>query len=180
MGRPEEQEVCEISRLHAIGVVDAELDPTPEVLEEGLVGLSIVVTHILELGVNLLLDAAGYGAKLRVLLQGLAGDVERDVRAVHDAVHKVVVIRHEVRTLLLDEDVRTIERKALLVVLTVEVEGAPTGNEEQGVIRERALGMKADGASWIRPVVEGRLIELVVVLLLDLALALLPDGGHRI
>lgn len=40
--------------------------------------------------------------------------------------------------------------------------------------------MEADRAGRVTPVVEGRLVELVVVLLLDLARTLLPDGRHGV
>ena len=43
-----------------------------------------------------------------------------------------------------------------------------------------ALGVERYGARGIREVVEGRLVELVVVGLLDLRGALLPDGGHGV
>ena len=129
---------------------------------------------------DLLLDATRDGPELRVLLQRLAGDVERHIGRVDDAAHEVVVVGQEVGALLLDEDVRGVEREALLVVLAVEVEGLLGRDEEQGVVRERALGVEANRALRLLPVVEGRLVELVVVLLFDLTRALLPDGRHGV
>ena len=177
---PEEEELSEVGGLRPVAVVDAELETATEVVEERVVGLSVVVAHIAELGVNLLLHAAGDGTQLGVLLQGLPRDVERDVGAVHDAADEVVVVGKEVGALLLDEDVGGVEREALLVVLAVEVEGLRAGDEEQRVIAERALRLERERARGCAEVMEGGHVELVVVLLLDLGGALLPDGGHGV
>ena len=40
--------------------------------------------------------------------------------------------------------------------------------------------MEAEGARGVRPVVEGGLVELGILLVGDLGAALLPDGGHRV
>ena len=64
LGRPEQKQVRQVSGLRAVGVVDAKLEPTAKVAKELLVSLAVVVTHVLELGVNLLLDAAGNGPEL--------------------------------------------------------------------------------------------------------------------
>jgi len=177
---PEKQQLPKVSGLGAVAVVDAELETTTKVIEERIVRLAIIVAHVAELGVNLLLHATGDGTELRVLLQGLARDVERDVGAVHDPAHEVVVVGQEVGALLLDEDVGGVEREPLLVVLAVEVEGLGTRDEEERIVAERTLGMKREGTCRRLEVMEGGLVELVVVLLLDLRGTLLPDGGHGV
>ena len=122
----------------------------------------------------------GDGLELGVLLQRLARDVERDVGGVHHAAHEVEVVGHEVGALLLNEHVGGVQRDALLVVGAVQVERGLRGDEEQAVVADAALGVEADGARRRRVVVEGRLVELVVVLLRDLRLGLLPDGLDRV
>ena len=92
--------------------------------------------------------------------------------------HEVVVVGQQVGALLLNQHVGGVQGKALLVVLAVEVERRLARNEEQRIIADGALGMEADGTGRICVVVEGRLVELVVVRLLHLALTLLPDGSH--
>ena len=138
------------------------------------------LAHVLELRGHLLLDAARDGAQLRVLLQRLAADVQRDVRRVHDAVHEVVVVGQKVRALLLDEHAGAIERKSLLVVLAVQVERRDARDEQQRVVADGALGVEAQRAQRLLPVVERGGVELVVVLLLHVGLALLPDGRHGV
>ena len=177
---PEEQEVSQLVGLLAVALVDAELEAAAEALEELLVGVAVLVAHGLELGRDLLLDAVGDGVKLAVLLQRLARDVERDVRRVHDAAHEVVIIGQKVGALLHDEHVGAVEREALLVVLAVEVERRLGRHEQQRVVLERALGVEGDGARRVLPVVEGGLVELVVLLRLDVGLGLLPDRRHGV
>ena len=114
------------------------------------------------------------------MLQGLAGDVKRDVLGVHHTAHEVVVIGQQLGALVLDQDVGAIERETLLVVLAVQVERGAAGDEQQRVILERALGMEAHCAGRVLEVVEGRLIELVVVLVGHVGAALLPNRGHGV
>ena len=179
-GAPEQQQVAQLVGLHAVAGVDAELKAAAEVLEELLVALAVVGLHLLELGGDLLFHAQGDGLELAVVLQGLAGDVERHVLGVHDAAHEVVVIGQELGALVHDQHVGAVQGQALLVVLGVQVERRAAGDEQQGVVLERALGMEGDGAGRVLVVMEVRLVELVVVGLLDIGRALLPDGRHGV
>ena len=180
LGAPEEQQAGELVLLHAIAGVDAVLEAAAEVAEELLVRLTVGVAHGLELGGDLLLDAALHGGELAVLLQRLAADVQCDVGRVDDAAHEVVVVGKKVRALLHDQDVGAVELEALLVIAAIEVEGGLAGDKEERVVLERALGVETEGARRVLPVVEGRLVELVVLLGRDVASALLPDGGHGV
>ena len=99
---------------------------------------------------------------------------------IHDAAHEVVVVGQQVGALVHDEDVGAVERETLLVVLAVQVERGAAGDEQQRVILERALGMEAHCAGRVLEVVEGRLIELVVVLVGHVGAALLPNRGHGV
>ena len=180
LGRPEQQQVGELIGLHAIARVDAVLKTATKVLKELLVGLAIVVAHILKIGGNLLFHTLGDGLELTVLLQRLARDVERHVSGIHDAADKVVVVGQQVVALLHDQDVGAVECQTLLVILAVQIERRAARHKQQGIVLERALGMEADGARRIVKVVERGLVELVVVLLLDIGAALLPDRCHGI
>ena len=102
------------------------------------------------------------------------------MRGVDHAAHEVVVVGQQVGALLHDQDVGAVELEALLVVAAVEVEGGLSGHEEQGVVLERPLGVQAEGTRRVGPVVEGRLVELGVLLVADLGGALLPDRGHGV
>ena len=165
---PEEQQVGEVGGGSAVAVVDAKLQAAAKVLEELLVGLAVVAHHGGQLVVHLALDAALDGAELRVVLQRLAADVERDVGAVNHAAHEVVVVRQQVGALLLDQHVGGVQREALLVVLAIEVKRRASRDEQQRVVAQGTLGVKADGARRLLPVVERGGVELVVVGLLHI------------
>ena len=180
LGRPEQQQVGELIGLHAIARVDAVLKTAAKVLKELLVGLTVVVTHILKVGGNLLFHALGDGLELTVLLQRLARDVERHVGGIHDAADKVVVVGQQVVALLHNQHVGAVERQALLVVLAVQIERGAARHKQQGVVLERTLGMEADSACRIVKVVERGLVELVVILLLNVGAALFPDRRHGV
>ena len=178
--RPEKQEVGKLVRFSAVGTVDSKLESPAKVLKELLVGGAVVVTHGLKLGCNLLFNAPGNGFQLRVLLQRLAGNIERHIGRVNDAAHKVVAIGQKISAFLLDENVGGIERQTLLVIFAVEVKRHASGNKEQSVIRERTLGMERHRTHRILPVVEGSLVELIVIALFHLTRTLLPDGRHGV
>ena len=180
LGRPEQQQVGELIGLHAIARVDAVLKTAAKVLKELLVSLAVVVTHILKVGSDLLFHTLGDGLELTVLLQRLTRNIERHVGGIHDAAHKVVVVGQQVVALLHDQNVGAVERQALLVVLTVQIERRAARHKQQGVILERALSMEADGARRIVKVVERGLVELVVILLFNVGAALLPDWRHGV
>ena len=114
------------------------------------------------------------------MLQRLAADVQAHVGGVHDTADEVVVVGHKVGALLHDHDVGAVERKALLVVLAVQVERGLTGDEQQRVVLECALGVEREGAGRVLPVVERGLVELVVFLGRNVRAALLPDGRHGV
>ena len=59
--RPEKQEVGKLVRFGAIGTVDSKLESPAKVLKELLVGGTVVVTHGLKLGRDLLFNAPGNG-----------------------------------------------------------------------------------------------------------------------
>ena len=180
LGGVEQQQILELLLLHAVGRVDAELQTAAEVLEEAFVLLAIVVAQFDELLLDLLLNAAGDGLELVVVLQGLAADVQGKVLGVNHAAHEVEVVGQQLLALLLDKDVGAVERQALLVILAVQVEGCTRRDEQQRVVAQRALGVHADGCQRVLPIVEVGLVELVVILVGDVGLATLPNGDHRV
>src|SRR5699024_4895270 len=118
--------------------------------------------------------------ELAVLLEGLAADVQAQVLAVHDALDKTEVIGQQVGALFHDEDAGGVEGQALFVLLGVEVVGAVGRHKEQGVVVGGALGAADDDPGGAGVVAEVVLVELVVLLVGDLALLLFPDGHHAV
>ena len=118
--------------------------------------------------------------QLVVLLQRLTRDVEREVLAVHDAANEVVVVGQQVLALLHDQHVGAVQLQALLVVLAVQIVRRAAGDEQQRVVGQRALGVDGERGGRVGEVVEGLLIELVVLFLLYVRLAALPDRHHGV
>ena len=145
-----------------------------------LVGGAVVLQHLLQLARDLLLHLAGDGVQLVVLLQRLTRDVEREVLAVHDAADEVVVVRQQVLALLHDQHVGAVQLQALLVVLAVQVVRRAAGDEQQRVVGQRALSVDGERGGRVGEVVEGLLVELVVLFLLYVGLAALPDRHHGV
>ena len=180
LGAVEQQQVGQLVFEHAVAGVDAILQAAAEVLEELLVGGAIVLQHLLQLAGDLLLHLAGDGVQLVVLLQRLTRDVEREVLAVHDAADEVVVVGQQVLALLHDQHVGAVQLQALLVVLAVQVVRRAAGDEQQRIIGQRSLGVDGERSSRVGEVVEGLLVELVVLFLLYVGLAALPDRHHGV
>ena len=130
-GGVEQQQVGQLVLLHAVAGVDAELQAASEVLEERLVRSAVLIAHVGQVGLDLLLHLVGDGAQLAVMLQRLAGDVEREVLAVHHAAHEVEVVGQQLLALLHDEHVGAVERQALLEVLAVQVVRRAARHEQQ-------------------------------------------------
>ncbi len=180
LGGIEQQQVGQRVLVHAVAGIDAVLQRAAEIVEELLIGLAIVVAHTGQVGNNLLLDAAGDGLQLAVVLQRLARDVQGEVLAVHHAAHEVQVVGQQLLALFHDQHVGAVQGQALLVVLAVQVIGCAAGHEQQRVVGQRAFRMQRYGARRVGEVVEVRLVELVVFLLGDVGLLALPDGDHGV
>ena len=79
-----------------------------------------------------------------------------------------------------DEDVADVEVEAVLAVRHEEVVAGLGGEEEERAILDLPFGDDVDRAERIVVVVREVLVELLVLLLLDLALGAAPDGAHRV
>ena len=67
-----------------------------------------------------------------------------------------------------------------MIILAVQVERRAAGDEQQRIVLKRALGMEADGARGVVPIMESRLVELVIIGLLNIRAALFPNGRHGV
>jgi hypothetical protein len=90
------------------------------------------------------------------------------------------VIRQQVRALFHDEHAGGVQREALFKVLGVVVVRRAARHEQQRVVVGGALRAAHDHAGRVGIIVEAALVELVVLLVLDLALLLFPDGHHAV
>ena len=177
-GGIEHQEVLQKVRVHAVLVVDAELDALGEGLVEGLVFLPVAVQHLLELGLDLLLQVVGDGLQLPVVLQ--PRDVQGQIRGVHQALDEAEVVGEQILAGVHDHDAAAIQLQPPLVALGEEVPGGLLGDEQQRRVGHCALHRHPDHAQGVVHVEEVVPVEPVVLLVRDLALCPLPQGDHGV
>ena len=180
LGGVEHQQVAQQVFVHAVIAVDAKLDLAAEALPEGLVFLAVVDQHGVQLVLDLLLQAVADELELAVLLQGLTADVQAQILAVDNAFDEAEIVGQQVSALFHDHHAGSVEGQALLVLLGVVVVRRAAGHKQQGRVGGGALGAAGNDPQRVRVVHELVLIELVVVLVLDLALRALPDGDHAV
>ena len=90
------------------------------------------------------------------------------------------MVGQQVLALLHDQHVGAVQFQALLVILAVQVVRRAAGDEQQRVVGQRALGVDGERGGRVGEVVEGLLVELVVLFLLYVGLAALPDRHHGV
>ena len=119
--------------------MDAQLQALAELLVELLVVvllLSDLCEHLEALLHKILLD----DSQDLVLLQGLTGDVQRQVLRVHHALHEVQPLWHQLLAVVHDEDTTHVQLDVVALLLGLEeVEGRPAGDEEQRTELQLAL-----------------------------------------
>ncbi len=99
-GGLEHQQVFERVFVCAVVVHDAVLQLQSEAAVELPVFLGFVLHHAFQLGPDLLGQVGTDRFEGAVVLQHLPGDVEREVRRIHDSAHEAQVVGEQVRALL--------------------------------------------------------------------------------
>lgn len=117
--------------LGVVGVLEQALLQCPAELGPNLrVALGVLGLHVLECAEDLLDQASAYALDLAVVLEELAGDVQRQVVGVHDALHEAQVVGHERFAVVHDEHPLDVQLHAGLGLAGVQVEGGLFGDEE--------------------------------------------------
>ena len=147
--------------------------------EEGEV-LGAVLLHVGELAEDLADERLADAAHGRVVLEHLAGDVERQVGALHDAAHEREVAGEQLLDVVADEDAAHVELQAELGVRVEQVVGRGARDEHERLELGRALGGDADRGERGLAVVGDVLVERLDLLGRRLGLGLLPDGLHGV
>ena len=111
------------------------------------------------------------------MLEDFTAYVEGEVFAVDDAAYEAQVAGHELLVVVGNEDALDVELDAGFVVDIVEVEGGLFGDVEEGRVLEGAFRLGVDVHEGLIAVVADLLVELLVVLVLELALAAAPEGA---
>ena len=116
----------------------------------------------------------------RPVLHRLAGDVEREVLAVDDPLQEAEPLRQQVLWPGVDQDLPAVERHGRLKPGKAHLLRVALGNEEQGVDRDRRIRAEMEPEPGRLRVVGLELVELVVLLVLDLAFAPKPERLDRV
>ena len=103
LGGDKQDEILQHILVHAVVVIDAEFQLQTEALIELFIGLAVVFEHRQQLAVDLLFQSAGDDLQLTVVLQHLAGNVQRQILRVDKALHKAEMIRQKIRALVHDQ-----------------------------------------------------------------------------
>ncbi len=158
----------------AVVIESAELELAPEALVELLVGLAVLVAHLLELGSDLLLEVLRDETQLSVVLQHLSGYVQRKVRRIDDAPDEVEVVRKDVLALVHDQHTRAVQLQAAREFIRVVLVRYLLRYEQQSVVAHHALYGNRYDLERRHIVLEGVLVELVVLLLRNVGALALP------
>ncbi len=180
MGRRGDDQIEELVLVRGVVVDQALLERRPELGPELDVVLALLALHLVEGGEHLLDELLLDHLDLAILLQDLAGHVERQVVGIDHALDEPQVRRHQLLALVHHEHALDVELDAALHLGAVQVERRLARQVEQCVRLDRALHAHGDAAQWIGPVVGDVLVELLVLVVGDLALGAVPDRLHRV
>ena len=110
------------------------------------------------------------------VLHGLAGDVEREVGAVHDAAQEAEPFGEEALGLGSNEDFAAMQGDARRSAAKAEAFGIGGGHEEEGVQRERGIGGEVQPGERVLGGVGLELVEFPVLFRGDFLFVLEPEG----
>ena len=175
-----EQEILDLVDLVAVFADDAGAEHHAEVLIELLVLRAVVLHHLGQLVLHLLAEVRGDELELAVMLQHLAGDVQAEIRGVHDAAREGIAVGEQIGALVHDHDAGAVELETRLALAGVELLRGLGGDEDQRAIADHALGVDADDGERIVVVVEVLLVERDALLVRRLLAAALPDRHHGV
>jgi hypothetical protein len=174
LGGVEAEELGEGSAVLRV-LMDTKLD----VLAEGrveLVELLTVLGDLVEELKGLLDNVLADDLHDLVLLEGLTGQVQRQIFRVNNALDEAQPLGDEIGRIFGDEDAADVELDVVLGLLGLEqIERRPLGNEENGAELELTLNGEVLDGKMVFPVVGERLVERGVLLLGDVGWVSGPD-----
>ena len=156
------------------------LEDLAELSPQGAVVLGTLGLQLLDRGKDLLGQPATDRLDLPVLLQNFAGNVERHVLCVDDALDETQVLGHQLVAVAHDEDAFDVQVDPDRRVPAEQIERRVRRNEEQGLVLEGALGLHGDDLERVVPHVRDVLVELLVLLVGDLVFRPGPECLHRV
>mmetsp|Transcript_12088 Transcript_12088/g.44852 ORF Transcript_12088/g.44852 Transcript_12088/m.44852 type:complete len:289 (-) Transcript_12088:492-1358(-) len=113
-----------------------------------------------------------------MLLEGLSGDVQREVIAVHHTLDEVEVLRQQLLEVVADEHLAHVEPQSgvIGVVVVVHARRRGSGNVQDGAELDLALGFEVRPSQRLVVVVADALVEVLVLLIGDVVRRASPDG----
>mmetsp|Transcript_59388 Transcript_59388/g.140260 ORF Transcript_59388/g.140260 Transcript_59388/m.140260 type:complete len:682 (-) Transcript_59388:1318-3363(-) len=166
--------------LVLVVLADAFLQHLTEVLPE--VGVLLLFGGVFAVGQALQHAEHPLGRSLAdrlhiaAFLQQLAADVQRQVGRVDHALHEAQVDRHQRLGVVHDEDALDVELHTAALVTVPQVEGRLLRDVEQLGVLAAALDAVVRVGQWCFGVIGDLLVELLVLLSRDVALAARPQG----
>ena len=157
-------------------LADALFQHLAELVPERAVGVRIELREHVQ---GALRQSVLDGANPVVLLEHLAGDVERQVAAIDDAAHEAQIQGQKLLGVVHDEDALHVELEAARPLAVPQVEGRPLGNVQQAGVFQLALHPVVAPSGGILEVVGDVLVELLVLVLADVVAGPRPErlGG---
>mmetsp|Transcript_67570 Transcript_67570/g.106357 ORF Transcript_67570/g.106357 Transcript_67570/m.106357 type:complete len:230 (-) Transcript_67570:654-1343(-) len=147
------------------------MHPELQALAECLVKLLVVILllcdlceHLQALLHQILLDHP----QDLVLLQGLTGDVKRQILGIHHALHEVQPFRHQLLAVVHDEHATNIKFDVVAFLLSLEeVERRPARHKEQGPELQLPFHAEMLHSKVVLPIVGQGLVEACVLFICD-------------
>ncbi|KUG28721.1 hypothetical protein ASZ90_001417 [hydrocarbon metagenome] len=154
----------------------AELHDPAVLAPEVGVFFRVVLGQLSQAVEHLLGDGGGDLAQDAVLLEGLPGDVERQVFGIHHAAHEPQEFGEKVFGLVLDEHPAYVEIQAPGLGAHAEEVRGLFGDEKQGAELHRGIDGDVDGQERLFAVEGQKFVEFLVLLGRDRELGLAPQG----
>ena len=149
-----------------------------EVLPKLLVAIAVVLQKLQKVSLYLLFKVLRDELKLPVVLQKLAGDVEREVGGIDDAADELEILGKKVGAFVHNKNAAGIELESALVIAGIIIVGRLRRDEHQRLILYGALGGDVDRSLRRLEVAELLLVKLRILLVGNGGLGLLPDRLH--
>ena len=175
-----QQQILQKVLVHAVHGVYPVLDGLGKSLIEGLILIPLRSQHLQQLALDLLFQIIGNGRKLPVILEHLPGDVQRQVRGIHQSLHKAEIFGQQLLAFVHDHHAVAVQPQPPLEALGKEIIGRFFGDIQQSRVGKGSFGLDVQHGKRILHIIEGILIEAVVLFFGNLALVPAPQGHHAV
>ena len=176
----EQKQVLQLVFVGAERSIAAHLQLKAEIGKELFIGLSVVFQPGGQLVFDFALQRGADKAKLAVVLQHLAADIQREVGRIHKPLHKAEMVGQKVGAFFHDEHAAGIELQALFIFFAVIVVRCAGGDEQKRAVGGRALRFGLHHLRGRCIITEFLFIEIGVFLIRHFLFVALPQGHHAV